>query len=185
MNRKVNKIEDIYGGMKMKLRKLDKSEYPKVYQAGYKEWPKGRTFEQYVKDNQKEEAYGTRYGYVNSENKLIASLIVLSLTVKTANGEVLPIFGLGSIVVDEQYQGNGYGKAMITECLRLIETDNNHAVFMLYSEINPSYYNKFGFHPLPKKLQKYEAGCCMVRCNEKTLLPLLSVLTVDNLPAYF
>ena len=45
----------------MLLRQAVPEEIPCLYQLGYKEWPKEQTFDQYIKDTQKEESYGTRY----------------------------------------------------------------------------------------------------------------------------
>lgn len=60
----------------MLFREIAPNEFEYVYQMGYKEWAKGRSYAQYVKENQKEEDYGTRYVYVNQENKIVGSILV-------------------------------------------------------------------------------------------------------------
>ncbi|MCP3762771.1 hypothetical protein NLX67_10250 [Domibacillus sp. A3M-37] len=42
------------------LREAASEEMPCLYKLGYKEWPKGRPLDQYIKDNQKEKSHRTR-----------------------------------------------------------------------------------------------------------------------------
>lgn len=163
----------------MHLRVAEPSEFTFIFQEGYKEWPKDRTFEQYVKENSKEDQYGTRYVYVDEDYNIVGSLIVLSLKINH-----LPIHGIGSVVVSEPCRGKGYGKQMVKECIRLIEEQQRNVIWMLFSEIDPDYYRQFGFKELPKHLQKDSKSVCMVRASDESYLYITS-LTKDKLPAYF
>ncbi|MGP7815817.1 GNAT family N-acetyltransferase [Niallia sp. 01092] len=167
----------------MLLRKIQPDEYHTVFQMGYKEWPKGRTYEQYVNDNKKEDAYGTRYVYVDETNYIIGSMIVLSKTIQFSD-QTAPIYGLGSIVIDEKYQGNGYGTMMLNEFFSLYTKENKDAIFLLYSEINPQYYYRFQFRELLRKQQHETKSICMVRCNHE-MYEKLSQLPKSQIPAYF
>nr|WP_316046069.1 hypothetical protein [Planococcus glaciei] len=42
----------------MKVREATEQEYEKIYRQGYREWAKGRSLQQYITDNQKEENTG-------------------------------------------------------------------------------------------------------------------------------
>ena len=163
--------------------RLHRSTWEYVYKMGYKEWPKGRTFERYVEENKKEDDLGSRYVYVDKENNIIGSLIVLSLKIKVVD-KIIPLFGLGSIVINYDYRGLGYGNEMIKECLFHFEQNCNESIFMLFSDINPMFYCPLGFKELPENLQRYPKSVCMVRCREEDY-KLISSLSIDHIPIYF
>jgi predicted N-acetyltransferase YhbS len=167
----------------MLLRPIDTNEYTTVFQMGYKEWSKGRTYEQYMKDNQKEDIYGTRYVYVDESNNIIGSLIVLSMEMQLLN-QKLPIYGLGSIVIDRNYQGKGYGKKMLDKLFSFYTNDKDETIFLLYSDINPPYYYSFQFRELPDEQQHQENSICMVRCNEAIYKEIIQ-LKKTQIPVYF
>lgn len=66
-----------------------------------------------------------------------------------------PIFTVDWLVVDEKYQGNGFGKVILSEVLKLANTLNQNTPIFLhtqpwsYKAIN--LYNKFGFSILKSK----------------------------------
>ncbi|TWT09295.1 GNAT family N-acetyltransferase [Planomicrobium sp. CPCC 101079] len=153
----------------MIVRQAKPAEFKHIYKQGYSEWAKGRSFEEYLKDNQKEEQNGIRYVLVNDEEQLIASLIMLEFRPN--------LFGIGSIVVDPAFRSRGLGKKLIEECLE----KHSDAAFILYSEIEPSYYEQFGFRVLPNDLQQSSKGTCMIRAKEETYEKTLQA----PLPGYF
>lgn len=161
----------------MLFRQAAKEEIPFLFQEGYKEWRKNRTFEQYCLDNSKDDAIGTRY--VMEENGQIVSSAVL-LRLKSIPGK--NVYGLGSILTSKIHRGKGYGIELIKKCMRLIPDDNT--IIFLYSDINPAYYEKFGFQILPKELQKYEKSVCMAYCNEWVWNELINA-DADSIPNYF
>lgn len=166
----------------MKFRKIKENEVELIYKMGYKEWAKGRTYEQYVKDNKKEEDYGFRYGYIDEEHHtIIGSLILLNLHINNINK---PLYGLGSIVISQDYQNMGYGKLMIKECLSQVNQEEKEAMFLLYSDINPSYYEQFGFKKLPSNQQKISSSICMIKCSDEDY-ESISKISIDRIPPYF
>jgi predicted N-acetyltransferase YhbS len=167
----------------MLFRESAPEEIAYIYQMGYKEWKKGRTYEQYVKENQKEDEYGTRYVYVDEENKIIGSLIVLWLNINQLE-HPLPLYGIGSVVIDRNYRSMGYGKRMLKDCLSLIEKLDENPIFILYSDIAPNYYYPFNFQELPANLQRCPKSICMVRCSEDSYR-CLSKLPLNFIPSYF
>ncbi|WP_318508761.1 GNAT family N-acetyltransferase [Bacillus sp. T3] len=167
----------------MLFREIVPKELEYVYKMGYKEWPKGRTFERYVEENKKEDEFGSRYVYVDKENNIIGSLIVLSLKIKVVD-KIVPLFGLGSIVINSDYRGLGYGNEMIKECLFHIEHNCSEPIFMLFSDINHMFYCQLGFKELPENLQRYPKSVCMVRCRDADY-KLVSSLSIDHIPKYF
>ncbi len=165
----------------MLFRKIAPNETTPVYQMGYKEWSKGRTYEQYVKENQKEEDKGTRYVLVDSSNNLIGSLILISFEITLAD-QTLPVFGLGSFVIIPEKRGLGHGKWMLETCFSTFEKQDS--AFLLYSDINPSFYYPFQFKELPAHQQRYTKSVCMLRA-EPAVFEKISRLPIQQIPAYF
>lgn len=167
----------------MIFRKIAPNETTPVYQMGYNEWSKGRTYEQYVKENQKEEDKGTRYVLLDSSNNLIGSLILISYEIPLAH-QTLSVYGLGSFVIIPEKRGMGYGKTMLETCFSTIEKQAQSSVFLLYSDIDPSFYYTFGFKELPAHQQRYTKSVCMLRA-EPSVFDTVSKLPVHKIPAYF
>lgn len=140
---------------------------------GYQEWPKGRTLEQYIKDNQKEELYGTRYVFWDDQKGITASLMMLTLRPS--------LFGIGSVVVLPACRGRGVGSKLLKDCMALVEEQHPHAAFMLYSEIGTGYYQRLGFQPLPDFCQRFPQGICMVRASPNAY----SQIAASPVPDYF
>ncbi|MFT8323508.1 MAG: GNAT family N-acetyltransferase [Bacillus sp. (in: firmicutes)] len=167
----------------MLLRKIISNEADTVFQMGYKEWAKGRTYEQYVKDNKKEDEYGVRYVYVDKNNNIIGSMIVLFIKIQYLNQSLL-IHGLGSIVIHRSHQGKNHGTNMLNEFFSTFTAEQKDDIFLLYSDINPQYYHRFHFKELPLKLQHKKQSICMVRSNAEMFIKL-SQLKKSQIPSYF
>lgn len=160
----------------MIIRKAWPEETERIIREGYKVWSKNRTFERYDTDNRKEDAYGTRY-IAEDNGEIVSSLILLRLA-GIGNREV---FGIGSVLTPSQYRNRGYAAALLEFCLEQIK--ETHGFIFLYSEIAPSFYEKFRFRPLPDALQK-EKAVCMVLCDEAAWTELTR-LPVSMIPDYF
>ncbi|WP_134703398.1 GNAT family N-acetyltransferase [Ammoniphilus sp. YIM 78166] len=165
----------------MLFRKIAPDETTPVYQMGYREWSKGRTYKQYVKENQKEEDKGTRYVLVDGSDNLIGSLILISYEICLADLS-LPVFGLGSFVIIPEKRGLGYGKQMLDSCFSTFQ--KQVPAFLLYSDIDPSFYYSFQFKELPAYQQRYAKSVCMLRA-EPAIFKEVSKLPVQQIPAYF
>lgn len=60
----------------MIFRKAREEEKNLLFEQGYAEWSKNRSFEQYCSDNRKEDAYGTRY-VLDEKGDILCSAILL------------------------------------------------------------------------------------------------------------
>ncbi|SDH49385.1 GNAT family N-acetyltransferase [Desulfosporosinus hippei] len=147
-----------------------------IFNEGFKEWSKNRTFEQYCSDNAKEDVYGTRY-VLDVDNEIVSSLILLKL--KDIAGR--KAFGIGSVLTPKIHAGNGYATQLLKSC---IQKEKEDCFFFLFSDINPEFYIKFNFKILPLKFQRYEKSVCMVYCNDVNWNELLNC-SVDSIPNYF
>lgn len=161
----------------MIFREATKEEIHLLYQEGYQEWSKNRSFEQYCLDNSKDDAVGTRY-IIEKNGEIVSSLVLIRLN--NING--MEAYGLGSIVTSKIHRGNGYSMELIKRCINRIPSHNT--VIFLYSEINPHFYEKLGFRILSDKLQKYDSSVCMAYCEDDVWDDLLST-KADVIPNYF
>ncbi|WP_050182041.1 GNAT family N-acetyltransferase [Domibacillus robiginosus] len=153
----------------MLLREAWPEERQKLYELGHQEWPKGRSLAQYIHDNQKEEAYGTRYVLEDTDGYIRASLMLLRLRPY--------LYGIGSVVVEPNFRRQGLGSSLIRQCM----DKHSDAAFMLYSEIGSAYYEKLGFQVLPAPYQRYSHGLCMVRAEQC----LWNRILKEPIPDYF
>lgn len=153
----------------MNFRKAHKHEFETLYQMGHKEWPKGRSLDQYIFDNQKEESFGCRYVLIDDADQIAASLMLLQFKPY--------LYGLGSIVAAPTFRKKGFGAELITRCLAL----QPDSAFLLYSEIGADYYERFGFQALPEEYQPSPPAVCMLKASP----PLFERVIREPLPGYF
>lgn len=161
----------------MIIRQANQEEIRLLFEQGYQEWSKNRTFEQYCIDNSKEDAFGTRY-VMEKNGEIVSSMIVLKLDCINGN----KVYGIGSVLTPQNHIGNGYATHLLRKCVEWVSEDNN--IIFLYSDINPSFYEKLDFRLLPPQLQKYEDSPCMVYCNDEVWHEL-SKCSIDLIPNYF
>lgn len=143
----------------MIFRKAKQNEIEQLFQEGYQVWSKNRTFEQYCEDNSKEDAYGTRY-VIEENGEVVCSLILLYL--KSIKGR--KVYGIGSVLTSETQKKKGYATELLKHTL--LQNVEEGAMVFLYSEVAPSFYERFRFRVLPKDLQKETESICMVLCDD-------------------
>jgi len=161
----------------MIFREATIEERPFLFQEGYKEWPKNRTFEQYCFDNSKDDINGIRY-ILDEGGQIVCSAVILQLE----SIDERTVYGFGSILTSQCFRGKGYGVELVKKCIAL--NCNENTIIILYSDINPSYYKKLGFRILPQELQKYPKSICMAYCEDNAWHELINV-NKDIIPDYF
>ena len=162
----------------MLFRASEPEEILVILMDGYAAWPKGRTFEQYCFDNRKEDAYGTRYVLVDSGEAIVSSLILLRLPAE----EPVRRYGIGSVVTPAEHRGKGCASILLGNCLRLAEPETD--IVLLYSDIDPAFYERLGFRALPEVLQKKAGSVCMAYCGENLWQDLIAG-PPESIPDYF
>jgi predicted GNAT family N-acyltransferase len=140
--------------MDMFLKEANDEELKFVYELGYKEWSKGKSFDEYVKDHQK----GTHYVLIDDIGEIYGSLNVEQYDES--------IFGLGNIVIKRGKRGLGLGKLIVQLAIEEVKKVNNDPSILLHSEIHPDFYKKFGFEILPEKFQTHKGIVSMLYSNK-------------------
>jgi len=161
----------------MIFRQSKQEELDQLFRKGYTVWSRNRTFEQYSTDNSKEDAYGTRY-VLEDNGEVVSSLILLNL--KSIKGR--KIYGIGSVLTPPIYKHKGYATELLRNCIEQINTDD--ALTFLYSEVHPSFYERFNFRVLPPNLQKDAESICMVLCDDDMWRELLNS-HIELIPDHF
>ena len=161
----------------MLFRQAKQEEISELFREGYLAWPRNRTFDQYCNDNSKEDAYGTRY-VIEEHGEIVSSLILQNLN--SING--WKVYGIGSVLTPSTHKHKGYATELLKCCLEQ-SIDKGDMIF-LYSEIAPSFYERFHFRVLPENLQKDQESICMVQCEDEIWKELLR-MPVEMLPDHF
>jgi len=161
----------------MIFRQAKQEEISLIFNEGYKQWSKNRTFRQYCFDNGKEDVYGTRY-IIEKNGEIVSSAIILNLKEIDAK----KAYGIGSVLTPKIYSGNGYATELLKNCIKRIDEEN--ALIFLHSEISTSFYKKFDFRILPSQFQKYKMSTCMVHCNDEIWYELINS-PMSLIPDYF
>lgn len=160
----------------MIFREARKNEVAGILKEGYTVWSKNRTPEQYCADNRKEDAYGTRY-VVEDGGQIVSSLILLCLG-KLFDRQMV---GIGSVITPPEFRHKGYAAELLKNTVQLVRNDD---VIFLYSEVPPSFYERFAFRVLPANLQKAPDSICMVRCDAPVFQLLVSA-SIEQIPDHF
>lgn len=161
----------------MVIREAKQKEIKPLLEEGYKIWHKGRTFEEYYKDNTREDAYGTRY-VLEENGSVVSSLIILKFGKRFG----CDAYGIGSVLTGRTYAGRGYATSLINASIGKLHKEED--ILFLYSEIRPEFYERFHFRVLPERLQKREGSYCMVSCTEKVWEDILNA-GPESIPDYF
>jgi len=166
------------GPRTMVIREATQQERELLFKDAHRVWHKNRTLEDYIRENSKEDAFGTRY-IIDLEGDIVTSLIVLRLEPLIGK----KVYGIGSVLTPKPHTGKGYATILLKNCIQQIEKDGSSLIF-LYSDINPDFYKRLQFRLLPKELQKKPKSPCMVRCGDAIWEKLQNV-SVETLPDYF
>ncbi len=159
----------------MQIREPNPSELDDVYRMGFDVWGDGQSIGDYLKGCRASPKYkkGAWFVLVDQEGTLYSSLIAYSLSQNTT--------GIGSIATPPPLRKRGHASLLIAGVLERFEKEGFKKTF-LFSDIDPSFYEKLGFSALPEHLQKHSGSVCMIRGES------IEAITQDplfSLPGYF
>lgn len=159
----------------MKTRIALAGDFDDIFIMGFDVWSDGLSNEEYLKACHESPKYksGT-FLVLEDQGLLLASLIFYSLNDST--------YGIGSIAVPSIERNKGYGTKIIRDALSYLESKKHDPTIYLYSDIDPEFYERFGFISLPADLQKYEFTTCMVRAKSNMIF---SQSDLSKIPNYF
>ncbi len=139
----------------MLIRKPHAEEFDEIYKMGFDVWADGSSLENYLEECRTSPKYRQGEWFVLERNRaLLSSLLVHSFADN--------VYGIGSIATPVDQRKKGYASALIKSVLNDLQKNRSSKVTYLYSDINPEFYQRFGFKILPPPLQKYKTTTCMV-----------------------
>ena len=160
------------------LRQVEEMEQQVVYQAEYDQWEKEWTLPHYIQQRKKgfDEDYSKKQWVYTVNQQVIGSIVCHNFELPHIH-----VTGLSSVLVFEEWRNQGIGNKMMRTCMdQSPETD----VFLLYSAIGETYYEKLGFKTMPRKYQKYDDLILMVHCDDD-VFHYLKTLKPYQFPDYF
>lgn len=130
-----------------------------IYTMGYDAWGRGACIEDHLAHCATFEKYKTgRWFALKSDDAPVCALLIhdapaFNMPENTA--------GIGTFATLPEQRGNGYGSKLIENVLATLKDEGIAAIF-LFSDIDPRFYARFGFRPLPDALQVKEGSVCMM-----------------------
>lgn len=135
------------------LRLVSPNEREEIYKMEYKEWKSNLPFSTYMKECEKDDYRGERFVYINDQGTIVSSLMLYHL--HTLSKKInFPVYGIAFVMTKPKHRKKGYAKKMIQSCISSVQAKNNQAVFLLHSEVNPTFYESLSFRTLPYHLQQ-------------------------------
>ncbi len=154
-----------------RIAKSDELEH--IYMMGFDVWSDGTSQVEYLANCRTSSKYARGIWYVlTSDDQPISSLI----TYKLEPNQV----GIGSIATPISYRKRGYASELIKRVMDEFDATLDVPTYFLYTDISPTFYERFGFKALPLEFQKYESSTCMIKPGRKQV-----PLTDSTLPKYF
>jgi ribosomal protein S18 acetylase RimI-like enzyme len=125
-----------------KTRRATPTEFDQIYRMGSDVWCEGSedAYLASCRDSTKY-AHGIWYVLESYDGELLSSLIVYDFE----EGR----YGIGSIATPTSFRKQGHASQLLAEVVRLIEEESPGATLFLYSDIDPSFYEKFEFTRVP------------------------------------
>ncbi|MBI2712377.1 MAG: GNAT family N-acetyltransferase [Bdellovibrio sp.] len=135
-------------------RSEDPTEMDALFLSGYDTWNEGRSVEKFLADcrTSKKYAEGRWFVLVDQNNCLASKLIVYPLGTNQ--------YGIGTFATPPSFRGKGYGSRLLEGVLEVLKGMGAEAVF-LFSDIDPKFYENFGFKQLPERLQLVSGSVLM------------------------
>ena len=149
-------------------------------------WSDGLTRQAYGRYNeaQTRTAWGSsrlrRFALVGDGNAVLSSVKRYDLDARIDGNEVR-VVGLGAVFTPQDNRGQGYARCIVEE-VTLAAADEGADLALLFSEIDPAYYEPMGFVPIPRRevvirtKEKPGAPMVLVRAAEERDIPAIADL---------
>lgn len=156
----------------MNLVQASEKQIDELFMAVFNHWNEGLSQVDYLKKgHQILKNRNGQWWYLENQGARLSSMVVFRFS--------NDLIGLGWINTPENLQGKGYAGKLIDLVIHKFKQLNPAVSFILYSEINPDYYQKFGFEPLEEHFQTdLGRSVCMVKGS----VPFKSK---EEVPEYF
>lgn len=140
----------------MKARIASKNELEKIFTISFDIWPRSENLEEHIKGcfNHSEYQEG-EWHVLGSPGDLKCVLILYTFDPK--------LKGIGTVMTPFKYRGQGLATDLLEQVIKACDQMHPTPNVLLFSEISPAFYERFGFRSLPSKFQKKPGTSCMIR----------------------
>lgn len=155
-----------------------------VYRLGFDKWGEQRTEVEHLDICRNSTKYkrGTWYVLENDSQQIVCTAIIYPLDIGLTGYSAI---GIGSLATKPSERRKGYAAQLLTELIDELQKTSPKAAFVLWSDIEPSYYEKFQFEAMPKAFQTKETSTVMLRPPPQTTMRDLVSDAAFIPPTYF
>lgn len=145
----------------MNIRPAQETDLNQIYMMGFDVWSDNATVEEYLNSCRDSKKYSQgRWMILEKDGALLSSLIIYDLNREWA--------GIGSIATPKYIRRQGFAAELISGVIKQLQSSSELSTVFLFSDINPVYYNRFGFAALESKYQSYSDSVLMGLSFTKT-----------------
>jgi predicted N-acetyltransferase YhbS len=167
--------------LKRQYRPAVPEELDQIYTMGYDAWSDGKSFEEYLQGCKNSPKYKAGQWFVLCVEGIPVSSVLIHTLQSWGH---LQIRGIGSLATTPELRNRGYGRQLVNCVTTDLSTREDAYIFLLYSDIDPAFYEALGFVQLPQKYQKVQKSILMAK------MPLLAEESIfekylEKIPGYF
>lgn len=144
----------------MKLRLARTSEMDAIFLMAYDTWHENQSMDAYLRTTHASTEFKEGEWYVLEEpatHQLLSSLILYDF-----NTTYEKIYGIGSVATPPSLRNKGYASELIKQTITLVMKEKKGTYIILYSDIDPIFYEKLGFIKAPQDMQNNSNKICMI-----------------------
>jgi hypothetical protein len=139
-----------------RMRIVEPEENPIVLAFGYDVWSDGEDINLFIAryDDNPNHLRGTRYLLETFDGTILCNLN----TRRFRRG----VMGIASVATAPEFRKQGWASLLLRAVMELMRHQNGAPVrFLLFSEVDPAFYRKFGFAELPDHQQHFKPSLAM------------------------
>ena len=133
------------------FRVLDADGIPEAARQTFPLWNQGRSFDAYhLRIQEAFDRMGRRMRYVGlvaPTGAIVASCRMLDIALRW-NGAMVPTLGIAAVFVPPEHRGHAYAHRLLRHAM-LKATEEGAGAALLYSDIDPAFYERLGFTAFP------------------------------------
>lgn len=163
------------------MRTPQPSDFDVIFEMGFDAWAeKGDSIDAHIERCRASKKYSLGQWFVKDvAGSPKAALICYENQFDLPKGWI----GIGTVATLPAFRNQRLASTLIQEVMKHFEEKQKRG-FILFSEVNPSLYERLGFQALPSELQQYPHSPCMIRPSSE-IKDTFDVREISNAPRYF
>ena len=135
-----------------------------VFEMGFESWGEGRSLSEYKDFCSQAPKYqkGLRY-VLEISDQLVSSCMCYEYVL----APYLKVLGIGSVATNKNFRQKGYASHLLEQLLNEYIRNSFYDTFVLFSDIEPKFYEKLGFVIAPDELQNCANSILMIKSSKQ------------------